>query len=243
MNRTYLWSLVCFENTSLSIVDVRAQALSECFLAVYIQLPVYTALALSLGFALGRSSDMSRLVRHSTLTCLRLISTLLLFTVLAELVLNYFTTIYPPWPVDQPQFAAQLVLQSTRLVVFALNSFLVYNRNVFTRVYPVSLIVTWFACVLADSLEFLNRAFVASQRTTFDRMQVYEKIDILKLMFATSLQIVYFLVIIAAFKFPQIRVIKLDGDQRDRTAISYSTLLDGVAEEDSASYFNYLSFR
>lgn len=233
MNEDYLKKLVCIRNSTVAIVNADTSTLTECFLDTYIQLPVYTLFALALAYSMGSSAQMPRLITRSVLTLLRLIAALMLLLVSAEVFVNYFTNIYPEWNMTEPRFCTQLVVETYRLVTFALNVFVLFNRNVFHRVFPVRLVVCLSTLVLANVIAYVNRIYAAQK--TFDEMELYEKIDILKWTFFNVLLIGYLLTVLLGFKLESMRVLEL--------GIPPQALFSQQPEEDEASYFSYLSFR
>lgn len=229
----YLSRLICLQNGSLSIIDRQNRTLNECFLTTYLQVPSYLAFTVLNAFALGSSSQMPRLIRHRTLTILRLISTLILLISMSEIFLKYFTSLYPEWDPNEPLFCTQLVVEFYKLAAFSLNVFVLFNRNVFRRVFPLTLLVSLFALVFVNLTFYGNRIYASSK--TFDEMALFERIEILKMTFYNSLLLLYLLTVLLGFGVESLRVIDLD--------IPPEALYNQQPEEDEASYFSYLSFR
>lgn len=242
MNRTFnfITRLVCIDDNAntIRVLDPNEHILTECFLNTYVQLPTYIAWALALGYQFGRAADMPRHIRHSTLVLLRLIATLLLVISIVDICLNYYLTNLYPIDNDPEHFTSRLILQFTRSFVFGLNACLIYNRNVFARVFPVSLVVTLYALTLGHLVEFGNRIYAAQKLSlSFDQMQMFEKYEVLKATFQDALLFGYLLTVSATFRFESIRV--LDIVSAD---YSHDPRLSGRSEEDEASYLSYLSF-
>lgn len=233
MNSEYLKKLICVENSTLNIIRVDSQTLNECFLNTYLQIPAYLVFAITLAFSLGSSTQMPRIIKRPALTILRLKASVLLLIVTADIFINYFTNIYPQWQPGDPEFCTHLVLQLYQLVTFGLNVFVLFNRNVFRRVFPVGLIASLFVLVFVNLVFYVNRVYAAQK--TFDQMVLFEKIEVLKLTFFNALLAGYLLTVLMGFKFESLRVLDIH--------LPSEAIFNQKPEEDEASYFSYLSFR
>ncbi|CAF0839220.1 unnamed protein product [Brachionus calyciflorus] len=207
-----------------SIINPKGhKTLNECYLNVYILSPCYLIFSIFNAYTLGVSNDLSRNTYQPLLKFIRFISSILLLITLVDIFIKYSLDLDSP-KIDVNHFEP-IITDAYRLASFTLHTFLIFNKSLFIPKFPCKILISLFLVILSNILNFINSFYQLKEFKTLSSLQKWNLILLANWIFFLT---IYSFFILLTYRSQQSNFILLSDD---------------TSEEDTASYYSYLTFK
>ena len=253
----------CFDdNYTLSVVNYTTQTIDVCFMRTYLLIPSYLWFTIFNGYLLSFTNDISRRFLNSKVQTIRMLTAIMFVSVLANLFVKYFLNMDTSTSVSPNMYAqaSDLVFELYQLASITMHTFIVFNKNLFYFVNPISFVVTYLILVLVNLINIFNY-FYLIYPIEFQKLKPYEKFFLIYLVtfnlilflnFGVSIMIYHTKSKIKASS-NNSNITNTETEQtsrfesfRDRCeymiASCESEQGENVTKEDNANYYSYITF-
>lgn len=250
--------LLCLnrQDHSLEIIDTAKQCVNACFLNVYTLVPSYILFSAFQAYLIGSLRDTPRSQANRRLTVIRFLSLLLLLALWIDLFIKYLLT--PPVS-DPTVLSQQLVVDFYRIVAISLSTFVIFNKDLFYKTSPHAFCLVYFGIVFVNAFYLFNWTF-ANWPLNYAVMSFMERYTAVFALFY-NLILLLNLVILVWYYADKVRMDNINfarlEEERARHEGEFESLRDQCqsmhvstydleseeeGEEDSASFYSYLTF-
>nr|APD26503.1 ATP-binding cassette transporter subfamily C member 10 protein [Brachionus koreanus] len=206
-----------------SIIDAdQPNLLNQCYIDFYLISPCYLLLSITSAFAAGSRGDLGRNRQVPLLKFNRFVSFILFCITIAELVCKY------SMPFSQPELdkSESLIVHCYKLTSLLIHNFVIINKNLFIPRFPLKILISIVLTFFANCINFLN---------SFERLKNFniqnqgEKCNLILLANFLFFLLVYLIFILSSYRKKVQGFVFLNDDINQ-------------SEEDTASYYSYLTF-
>lgn len=221
--------MFCLNGSSINIFDSKSQTLDNCFVNTYLLSPSYLAFSVINAYYLGSSNDLSRNLKQKNVNYLRLIVACLFTTILIDLFSKYFINLTGSDLNTNSLnlLTSSLISDTYKLISFTLHTLLIFNKSLFTIKYPNGLLISFFVLLIANILNLINYLY---ENAKFADLSSFQKYNTISLFIYNLFLILYFTGVVLSYF----------TNSYQSVSISHLTI---ESEEDSASYYSYLTFK
>jgi hypothetical protein len=262
----------------LNVIDTANQTINACFLRTYILTPGYLLFTIFNAYLLSSTHDIPRKFANTTVSFLRSLTALTLIATLANTFTKYFLNLDPSTPAspnssgDFYLTAAYLTVDLYQLAAFALNTLIVWNKDLFAVRSPLSFVLVNFTVAATNLVNAINY-FYLTWSISFSSLSTYERfffiytaaLNALLLLNLLAIVLLYYNLgdllrtrrLLRTYSATAPLVINENDDSENNQDVRFESLRDHhdqimttsmiaddsvVAEEDFASYYSYLTF-
>ncbi|RNA35302.1 Multidrug resistance-associated 7 [Brachionus plicatilis] len=206
-----------------SIIDPNEpQSLNQCHIYLYLLSPSYLVLSIISAYSSGSRGDFARNRKLPLLKIIRFTLFILLCITLADTFTKYFM----PFSHGEPAKMESLISQSYKLSALLVHTFVIFNKNLFFPRFPVKLLISLVLTLFANCIHFINSY---ERLKNFNTQSLNEKCNLIFEANFVFFLLVYLIFILSSYRKRVQGFLFLNDDTIE-------------SEEDTASYYSYLTF-
>lgn len=206
-----------------SIFDLNKQeVINQCHINLYLLTPCYLLLSITSAYSAGFRDDFSRNRHLPFLKFIRFISFILFGLTVADFFAKYFM----PFSAEDPIQSETLIVHCYQLSALMIHNFGIFNKNLFVPRFPIKVLISLIMIFISN---FINLANSFEKLRHFNVQSQREKCNLIFLANLLLFLLLYLILILSSYRNKVQGFLFLNDDINE-------------SEEDTASYFSYLTF-
>jgi ATP-binding cassette subfamily C (CFTR/MRP) protein 10 len=212
-----------FINSTANSTIFQTYLVNDCFLQLILLIPVFTIFLIVNAYQYGFNKQISRHITSIQLIFYRLLTSLLIISLLIKFILKYFI-----FNIDYEISSVVLINDLFQIISILFHLNLLFNKQIFKNLnfqkYPISLLIVLILLFLANLINFLNQLVKHVYL-----IQQYNKLDLTNFTingFLSSILLIYIISILIFYKL------------NIRNQSNFNNL---ASEEDKANYISYIT--